>query len=86
MTLNSSQTLTPDPNGLIFLMADSASPDVHRPKQSLKPSPMLIAPALLQAPLTVFQLQMASVIKNYQWKVIESNPDLHWRYNWPHMP
>lgn len=54
MTLNSSQTLTPDPNGLIFLMADSASPDVHRPKQSLKPSPILIAPALLQAPLTAF--------------------------------
>lgn len=54
MTLNSSQTLTQDPNGLIFLMADFASPDVCRPMQRLKPSPILIAPALLQAPLTAF--------------------------------
>lgn len=54
MTLNSSQTLTQAPNGLIFLTADFASPDVHRPMWSLKPSPVLIAPALLQAPLTAF--------------------------------
>ena len=35
-------------------MANFASPDVHRPMQTLKPSPILIAPALLQAPLTAF--------------------------------
>ena len=54
MTLNSSQTLTPAPNGLIFLMANFASPSVHRPTQGVEPLPILIAPALLQAPLTAF--------------------------------
>lgn len=54
MTLNSSQTLSQDLNGLIFLNGCLCLSDVHRPMQSLKPSPILIAPALLQAPLTAF--------------------------------
>lgn len=54
MTLNSSQTFTPAPNGLIFLMADFASSGVHRPTQGVEYLPILIAPALLQALLTAF--------------------------------
>ena len=63
MTLNSSQTFTPAPNGLIFLMADFASSGVHRPTQGVEYLPILIAPALLQAPLTASSSKCLQLLK-----------------------
>ena len=46
--------LYPSPKRFNFLMADFASSGVHRPTQGVEYLPILIAPALLQAPLTAF--------------------------------